>query len=71
MGRRRLWRSPECALFIMAELLIDLPHQNGKDPLYGGPMPAPFAFRAAEAADEGFTVVQRFEDADTMLFGAR
>ena len=34
-------------------------------------MPAPFAFRAAEAADEGFTAVQRFEDADTMLFEAR
>jgi hypothetical protein len=55
----------------MKEQVIDLPHQDGKDPLYGGPMPALFAFRGAEAAREGFTVVQRFEDADTMLFEAR
>ncbi|AWS47411.1 hypothetical protein DKM19_45110 [Streptosporangium sp. 'caverna'] len=71
MGRRQLWRSPECTLFIMTEQPIDLPHQDGKDPLYGAPMPAVFAFRAAEAADEGFAAVRRFEGADTMLFEAR
>ena len=48
-----------------------MPHQDGKDPLYGGLIAALFAFRAAQAADEGFAVVQRFEDADTMLFEAR
>lgn len=61
----------ECALFIMTEQVIDPPHRDGKDPLYGGPMPAPFAFRAAEAADEGFAVVHRFEGADTMFFESR
>jgi hypothetical protein len=70
-GRRQLWRSPECALFITTEQVIDLPHHDGKDPLYGGLIAAPFAFRVAEVADEGFTVVQRFEDADTVPFEAR